>query len=192
MVVLADELLEQFFESDLRESFRLQSVEIEDVSHHGQPTGFLGLGGLLSTIVTEDNKKIFNRFTDEIGKTIGKHQVMHRPSIGRIDRKVALEEPKARESLLPPTPRLHVSLPRSPSPAGSFSGKEKEKQGLLGAPSPLTPTPSSPVINPIKFAVLERTPFAIDEAREDGESDDEDTSAAGGEDDAEVMDEVRG
>ncbi|EJD43712.1 TBC-domain-containing protein [Auricularia subglabra TFB-10046 SS5] len=185
MVVLADELLEQFFEMDLRESFRLEPVEIEDVSHHGQPSGFLGLGGLLSTIVTEDNKKIFNKFTDEIGKTIGKHQVMHRPSIGRIDRRQALEEPKARESLLPP--RLQISTSRSTSPAPGAAA-DREKQGLLRAPSPAAQTPASPVVNPIKFAVLERTPFAIDEAHGDGDTDDDDVSAASVDD--EVMDEV--
>jgi hypothetical protein len=71
MVVLADEILESFFESDLTSSFRLEPVPEAQVPQ--QKTGFLG--GLMSAIVTDDNLKIFNRFTDEVGKTIGKHQV---------------------------------------------------------------------------------------------------------------------
>lgn len=71
MVVLADEILESFFETDLSASFRLEPVV--DIPLAQSNSGFLG--GFLSNIVTDDNKKIFNRFTDEIGKTIGKHQV---------------------------------------------------------------------------------------------------------------------
>ena len=71
MVVLADEILESFFETDLSASFRLESVI--DVPLPPSNSGFFG--GLLSSIVTDDNKKIFHRVTDEIGKTIGKHQV---------------------------------------------------------------------------------------------------------------------
>lgn len=71
MVVLADEILESFFETDLSASFRLENVVVQ-VPLPQTNSGFLG--GLFSSIVTDDNKKIFNRFTDEIGKTIGKHQ----------------------------------------------------------------------------------------------------------------------
>lgn len=71
MVVLADEILESFFETDLSSSFRLTFVE--EVPLPDSNSGFLG--GLLSGIVTADNKRLFNRLTDEIGKTIGRHQV---------------------------------------------------------------------------------------------------------------------
>lgn len=55
----------------------------------------------------------------------------------------------------------------------------------------IAPTPTSPFINPAKFVVLERTPFAIDEAGDDEDDDMESHDAAtGGEDDARVMDEV--
>ena len=71
MVVLADEILESFFETDLSSSFRLERAPDAEV-----PLGSAGLlGDLWSTIATDSNKKIFNTFTDEIGKTIGKHQV---------------------------------------------------------------------------------------------------------------------
>lgn len=71
MVVLADEVLESFFETDLSESFKLHPLpEMElPVSNSGL------LGDLWSSIATDNNKKMFNMFTDEIGKTIGKHQV---------------------------------------------------------------------------------------------------------------------
>lgn len=71
MVVLADEILESFFETDLSASFRLDPVtELELPA----PNSGL-LGDFWSTIATDNNKKMFNMFTDEIGKTIGKHQV---------------------------------------------------------------------------------------------------------------------
>jgi len=71
MVVLADEVLESFFETDLSSSFRLERLPDAEV-----PLASAGLlGDLWSTIATDSNKKIFNTFTDEIGKTIGKHQV---------------------------------------------------------------------------------------------------------------------
>jgi TBC1 domain family member 8/9 len=72
MVVLADEILESFFETDLSASFRLSLVsELEMPLPSG---GFLG--DLWSNIATDSNKKIFNKFTDELGKSIGKHQVI--------------------------------------------------------------------------------------------------------------------
>lgn len=71
MVVLADEVLESFFETDLSASFRLELVPEMEL-----PASNSGLlGDIWSTIATDSNKKIFNKFTDEIGKTIGKHQV---------------------------------------------------------------------------------------------------------------------
>lgn len=71
MVVLADELLESFFESDLAESFQIETVP--DLQEPQASRGFLG--GLFSAFVTDDNKKILNKLSDEVGKTIGKHQV---------------------------------------------------------------------------------------------------------------------
>jgi hypothetical protein len=71
MVVLADEVLESFFETDLSASFRLEPAP--DVDLPASSSGLLG--DIWSNIATVDNKKIFHKFTDEIGKTIGKHQV---------------------------------------------------------------------------------------------------------------------
>jgi hypothetical protein len=72
MVVLADELLESFFETDLAASFQFDGLP--DIQAQQPKGGFLG--GLLSTFVTDDNKKMFNKFSDEVGKTFGKHQVL--------------------------------------------------------------------------------------------------------------------
>ena len=71
MVVLADEILESFFETDLSASFRLEPVRDMDIP----PLSGGLLGDLWSSIATDGNKKIFNKVTDEIGKTIGRHQV---------------------------------------------------------------------------------------------------------------------
>jgi hypothetical protein len=71
MVVLAEEVLESFFETDLSASFRLEPVPDWEFS---LPSGGL-LGDIWSSIATDGNKKIFHKVTDEIGKTIGKHQV---------------------------------------------------------------------------------------------------------------------
>ena len=71
MVVLADEILESFFETDFSATFRLEPVPLQEIPNTN--TGLLG--GLWHNIANDDNRRIFNRFTDEIGKTIGKHQV---------------------------------------------------------------------------------------------------------------------
>jgi len=196
MVVLADEILESFFETDLSASFRLEHV---DTTVPASNSGFLG--GLLSSIVTDDNKKFFNRFTDEIGKTIGKHQVVHRPSIGR---QMQLQEPKARESLLTPTMR------RSPSKSSlttiETSGTEKSAStssqslapsttasslDILDKTLPATPSLPSPLphVSFANAALMERTAFAIDSVKDEEEEEDA-TFGIGGDDDDQMMDEV--
>jgi len=197
MVVLADEILESFFETDLSASFRLEHV---DTTVPASNSGFLG--GLLSSIVTDDNKKFFNRFTDEIGKTIGKHQVVHRPSIGR---QMQLQEPKARESLLTPTMR------RSPSKSSlttiETSGTEKSAStssqslapsttasslDILDKTLPATPSLPSPLphVSFANAALMERTAFAIDSVKDEEEEEEDATFGIGGDDDDQMMDEV--
>lgn len=74
MVVLADEILESFFETDLSQSFQLNPLpELDLPLPSANASGFLG--DLWSSIATDSNKKMFNMFTDELGKSIGKHQV---------------------------------------------------------------------------------------------------------------------
>ncbi|CCM02603.1 uncharacterized protein FIBRA_04706 [Fibroporia radiculosa] len=195
MVVLADEILESFFETDFCSTFRLEPVPLELPSSNSSL-----LGGIWSNIASDDNKKIFHSFTDQIGRTIGKHQVYHRPAIGKY---TALEEPKARESLLTPTMRRSASK-------GSLATTELEDTASLmtststlslsaSAPSQIN-VESPPSISRAEFspmpsmfqaaaqaaAYMERTPFAIDDAKDEDE-DLEDESEV--EDDG-VMDEV--
>lgn len=198
MVVLADEILEAFFETDLSASFRLEPVVEIPIP---QSNSFFG--GLLSNIITDDNKRIFNRFTDEIGKTIGKHQVVHRPSIGR---QMQLQEPKARESLLTPAMRRSTSRTSlattetavtattstsSLTPPSSLNFTDKDK--MLPAPPtpntadmPLSPLPHVSVAN---AALMERQTFAIDSALDDDDEED-DTFGIGDDEDDQVLDEV--
>ena len=75
MVVLAEEVLESFFETDLSESFKLHPLPDNELS----PANSGLLGDIWSSIASDNNKKMFHLFTDEIGKTIGKHQVNSRP-----------------------------------------------------------------------------------------------------------------
>ncbi|PCH44470.1 TBC-domain-containing protein [Wolfiporia cocos MD-104 SS10] len=189
MVVLADEILESFFETDFCSTFRLEPVPLELPSSN---SGLLG--GIWQNITSDDNRKIFNNFTDQIGRTIGKHQVYHRPAIGKY---TSLEEPKARESLLTPTMRrppskssltatessASVSTPTASTPTSSQVGVE--------SPSTSVSTEFSPMPSMLQAAAqaavyMERTPFAIDDAK-DEEEDTEDESLT--EDDG-VMDEV--
>jgi hypothetical protein len=53
MVVLADELLEGFFDSDLASSFQLDDTEVEDYHKaHQKPDTILG--GLMNLVVTNE------------------------------------------------------------------------------------------------------------------------------------------
>jgi TBC1 domain family member 8/9 len=193
MVVLADEILESFFETDLSASFKLESVP--DLELPTSSGGFLE--DLWSNIATEDNKKIFHKLSDELGKTIGKHQVVYRPRIGRYTK---LEEPKARESL--------VSSASKSTFASSSSDTLLEKSSIQDSSSTLTVDamaaqekgPGSalsstfspmPHVKAVNAALMERTPFAIDDAGDDDDDDDDsDLDIVHGEDDDQVMDEV--
>ncbi|KZT07569.1 TBC-domain-containing protein [Laetiporus sulphureus 93-53] len=194
MVVLADEILESFFEADFTSTFRLEPVPLDIPNSNASL-----LGGIWSNITSDDNRKIFNSVTDQIGKTIGKHQVYHRPAIGKY---ASLEEPKARESLLTPTMRHSTSK-------GSLKTADSSTEVSVSSPTSTTLTATSsnmnieppessvstefsPMPNMIQAAAnaaayMERTPFAIDDAK-DEEDDTEDES--GMEEDDSVMDEV--
>ncbi|KAG6878283.1 hypothetical protein C0993_009641 [Termitomyces sp. T159_Od127] len=192
MVVLADEILESFFETDLSNSFQLEVIPDAEV-----PISSSGLlGDLWSTIATDSNKKIFNMFTDEIGKTIGKHQVIQRPSIGRYTK---LEEPKARESLLSPSMRkpsakADIEGPTSPSTSSlalsSSSTLAVDVKAHLSKDLPSIPQSAtlSPMVQVVNARLLERTPFAIDDAKDDDEESEGELDV--NDNDDRVMDEV--
>ncbi|KAH7885777.1 rab-GTPase-TBC domain-containing protein [Phlebopus sp. FC_14] len=174
MVVLADEVLESFFETDLSASFRLEPVP--DLELPTTSSGFLG--DLWSNIATVDNKKIFHKFSDELGKTIGKHQVIYRPTIGRFTK---LEEPKARESLLPASDTDTLAT----SSSSTLTIDANATRDHVPASATFSPMPHVQAVN---AAFMERTPFAIDDAGDD--DDDSDLDMVHGEDDDQVMDEV--
>ncbi|KAI0332762.1 TBC-domain-containing protein [Cubamyces sp. BRFM 1775] len=197
MVVLADEILESFFETDFSATFRLEPVPLQEIPNTN--TGLLG--GLWHNIANDDNRRIFNRFTDEIGKTIGKHQVFTRPAIGKY---TALEEPKARESLLTPTMRRSASkaslsstgeTPTSES-SPSVSASVPETSSTLSVDNaPTVSSATSAEFSPMPSmfhaaanaaALMERTPFAIDDAKDDEDESDIETDV----EDDDVMDEV--
>ncbi|KIO20021.1 hypothetical protein M407DRAFT_82029 [Tulasnella calospora MUT 4182] len=183
MVVLADEILESFFDSDLSASFRFDepAAPLPD-----EPTGLLG--GLMSTILTKENKNLFNRVADEIGKTIGKHQVDQRPAIGKLGKELALQEPKPRETLLTPRQRSASSgaAPSASSPEPSTLSSQSLPNVSQLSLSERTPVPPVTPLIPTTI-VMERQTFAIDAAKDDDEEEDS-MYAIGGDDD--VMDEV--
>lgn len=185
MVVLADEVLESFFETDLSASFKLEPLPDLELPTSGG--GFLE--DLWSNIATEDNKKIFHKLSDELGKTIGKHQVIYRPTIGRYTK---LEEPKAREPLISPASKSTVVSNSSDTLATSQSSSSTLTIDAIadnGPGSALSSTFSPlPHVKAVNAAFMERTPFAIDDAGDD--DDDSDLDMVHGEDDDQVMDEV--
>ena len=211
MVVLADEILESFFETDFSNTFRLEPVPLMELPNANASL----LGGIWQNIATDDNRKIFNKLSDELGRAVGRHQVFTRPAIGKY---TSLEEPKARESLLTPTMRRsasRASLTSSPSdatiPMSASSGPGQAagvvpaistSPSTLGAvlaagadsavpPSAvdgLSPMPSMFQAAANAAALMERTPFAIDDAKDDDDESDDESD----EDDVDdgVMDEV--
>ncbi|KIJ55489.1 hypothetical protein M422DRAFT_24063 [Sphaerobolus stellatus SS14] len=177
MVVLADELLESFFESDLSASFQFETIP--DPQLPQKQGGFLG--GLLSAFVTDDNKKMFNKLSDEVGKTIGRHQVTHRPSIG----KTKSQDSHAWESILSSSAR---SVPRSTSTSTLRSSPSTSSLTAVSEANLSASAAKLPDLIQVANAVThqERRAFAIDEAKDDDDMDND----TGAEDDAGVMDEV--
>ncbi|EJU03585.1 TBC-domain-containing protein [Dacryopinax primogenitus] len=174
MVVLADELLESFFDTDFSATFKLDIYPGPESP--SESTGLIaGIGGLLSNLITDENKKTLNRFADEFGKSIGRHQVTYRPAIGKVDRDMALQEPKTRESLLSPQIR-----DRSMS-SGSLTSGASSTSLAASTSEPLTPGLLPPQLPTIP-ALPERTPFAIDEVQDDDEDeeDEDDLVVTGG------------
>ncbi|KAF8269656.1 TBC-domain-containing protein [Lactarius quietus] len=199
MVVLADEVLESFFETDLSTSFRLEPVPLMELPPSN--SGFLG--GLWSNIATDNNVKLFHKLTDEVGKTIGRHQVIHKPSIGRY---TSIEDTRPRESLLTPAMRTSssgtASIAESSHPeVETEKAAEKAAEALGAADTHLPLDPMSPGgVDPITQAtiaanaLMERTHFAIDDAGDESDDDDDDESDESDEEseyeDVDVLDEV--
>ncbi|TXT07246.1 hypothetical protein VHUM_03416 [Vanrija humicola] len=191
MVVLADELLENFFGNDLAASFRLDDAEQEDYHQtHAKPDGLLG--GLVNLVVNDENKSRFNRLADGIGSALGKHAEWRKPSLSKADPNApAPIEVRARESLLTPSQK---NRDRSASQASLVSNKTSassstvntvntESRGGL-ADVEARYREESEMVRAAQEAVMHRPNFAIDAI---GDSDDEGEAP---DDDGSVMDEV--
>ncbi|KAG8859989.1 hypothetical protein FRB91_005316 [Serendipita sp. 411] len=210
MVVLADPLLEAFFDVDLPRSFKLAPAEDSSGPRSQLGLGLLGnVGGFFSQFVTEDNKKIFNSFVDDMGKAIGKHQVVQRPSINQGERNALLQEPlhsttrhlqkiKTQGSSETSTPSA-ISTPNSASQSAT-SLQPKTPPVVATSPtmkpSPITPSPYPDIsllakANAAAAAVMEnRQAFKIDEVGDEDDLDEGEIGELGGEDDDHMMSEV--
>ncbi len=173
MVVLADELLESFFNADLAGSFRLEPTPDNYHTTHKQPDSLVG--GLMNLVLTNENKSRFNKFADGIGSALGRHTEWRMPSIGKPEA-AQQAEVKARESLLSPAQKeqQRVRSPTTMSTASMESTATTERQVRE----------DQDILRAAQEAVMHRPNFAIDAI---GDSDGEDDGA---EDDEGVMDEV--
>lgn len=197
MVILADELLEGFFDTDLARSFQLEAVAGEYHVNHAKSDGIVG--GLMNMVMTNENKSRFNRLADGLGSALGRHTEWRKPAIGKSDPTHATSDVQARESLLNPAQQEQQRLrsPSNPSPSTFQS-----VQDTLPAP-PRARAPSTSSTNTIEAvtkvreeadmlraaqeAINHRPNFAIDAI---GDSDEEDETEQAGEDEEGVMDEV--
>nr|XP_018265399.1 GTPase activating protein [Kwoniella dejecticola CBS 10117]OBR87557.1 GTPase activating protein [Kwoniella dejecticola CBS 10117] len=204
MVVLADELLENFFANDLTASFQLEQTEDEDYHQAHQRSEGL-LGGLMNLVVTNENKNRLNRLADGFGAALGKHAEWRKPSLGKSSGTDPTLTPssssdlKARESLLTPAQQAgQIQRPTiSPGSSRTRSSSAVSQTSIKTTDTTGTNTPDdkrsladvemryreeSQMVKAAQEAVMHRPNFAIDAI---GDSDDE-----GGEDDEGVMDEV--
>ncbi|CAK9780962.1 TBC-domain-containing protein [Cutaneotrichosporon oleaginosum] len=189
MVVLADELLEQFFEHSLTESFQLEDTEEEDYHKtHAKPDGLLG--GLVNLVYTDENKSRFNRLADGIGSALGKHAEWRKPSLSKADPMApAPVETRARESLLTPSQRARARSASQASQASIKTTASASTTNTMDKPSSLADVEmryreESEMVRAAQEAVMHRPNFAID-AIGDSDGEEEEDGADDG-----VMDEV--
>ncbi|KAJ9103840.1 hypothetical protein QFC21_002302 [Naganishia friedmannii] len=188
MVILADELLEDFFSTDLAASFQLEPSQGEyHVNHAKQETL---VGGLMNMVMTNENKSRFNRLADGIGSALGRHTEWRKPAIGKTDPVHATTDVQTRESLLNPAQMGEAQRKRSSSIVSTATTatvqttvstksaeqrvekqQEKEKDMIKAA----------------QEAVMHRPNFAIDAI---GDSSDPEGDDQGGAEDEGIMDEV--
>ncbi|KAH9812374.1 hypothetical protein DFH28DRAFT_1061793 [Melampsora americana] len=163
MCVLADELLESFFETDFTNSWKLASDLIVSptsstlIKNSNMLTDLVPesinqkadefFSGLKNRFLTEDNKHMFYKFADEVGKKLDIPKVDQKlPSIGKLDN--AMTPIKDRESLLPTnmissffgggkTGQPSTSSPSSPSLRTKDLGSSADHDSHI-PPSPLS------------------------------------------------------
>ncbi|GHJ83929.1 hypothetical protein NliqN6_0331 [Naganishia liquefaciens] len=179
MVILADELLEGFFSTDLAASFQLEPSEGEyHVTHAKQDTL---VGGLMNMVLTNENKTRFNRLADGIGSAIGRHAEWRKPAIGKLDPVHATTDVQTRESLLNPA-QIEAQRKRSSSVVSSTT---VQTTASTKSAEIVPQEREKDMIKAAQEAVMHRPNFAIDAI---GDSDPEDDP--GGAEEEGIMDEV--
>lgn len=111
--------------------------------------------------------------------------MIHRPSIGRYTK---LEEPKAQESLLVRRSSSKSSLLTTGSSATLAPSTVSVNTPAVDGAGPSPSFSPFPMVSAANAALMERTPFAIDDAGDDDDSDDDSDRP---DDDDQVLDEVR-
>ncbi|GAA5950368.1 hypothetical protein JCM3765_004522 [Sporobolomyces pararoseus] len=189
MCILADALLEDFFESDLTASWRLEVLVPEDKP---KPQTIAGgwWRGIVNAVTTDENKERFNRLADEVGKRLDIQTVEQRPSIGKLDAASAAIEPTARDQLfstsnrkkapppaaLPPTPDAVNPLSAAAMRMPAYPSQENpwaEEKSSFTASSPQVGGGGGALdidVQALAQQAMQRPQFTIDEATEaDGE-----------------------
>lgn len=142
MCVLADPLLEDFFESDLTNSWQLEILIPEEKP---KPAGAGGWwGGIVSSVLTDENKERFNSLADAVGKRLDIQTIESRPAIGKFDAAAAAIEPTARDSLFSTAPRTPKSGTggASPVPGQATASETANPLSAAAMRQPAYPPPS--------------------------------------------------
>lgn len=139
MCVLADPLLEDFFESDLTNSWQLEILIPEEKP---KPAGAGGWwGGLVSSVLTDENKERFNSLADAVGKKLDIQTIEARPAIGKFDAAAAAIEPTARDSLFSTAPRTPRTGGASPVPGQTSAAEASNPLSAAAMRQPAYPPP---------------------------------------------------
>ncbi|SCV68775.1 BQ2448_896 [Microbotryum intermedium] len=208
MCVLADPLLEDFFESDLTASWRLEILLAEDQPK--QAKGAVGgwWGGIVSAVMTDENKERINRIADEVGKRLDIQTVEQRPSIGKLDAAAAAIEPTARDSLFSTSTATKTSAAKNTTPAAvvesapAVNPLSAAAMRMPAYPPVMNPWANEPATTKVgtptreidvqdlaRQVAEERTQFADDQFVIDNEGE-EDADLGGGEIDGDLMNQV--
>lgn len=216
MVVLADELLESFFSEDLQSSWHLEPLT-EDVPPPKATGATGRFANFVGSFMTDENKEFLGKLADDIGKRLDIQQVEQKPSLGRLSGAAAMQEPQERATLLSTSKTKSPRLPVSPIPSvhDALASEGPSRSGQdhhFGADTGLSPAPINAVLSPSsitaaaedaiiekvlpnapKESVLglgimdERPRFAIDDAGDDQDLEDDDDLLTNDEDDKALL-----
>ncbi|KAK4058097.1 hypothetical protein OIO90_000836 [Microbotryomycetes sp. JL221] len=146
MCILADSLLEEFFEADLTNSWRLEVLIPDEKPKQSGATGAVGgwLGGIVSAVMTDENKERFNKLADAVGKQLDIQTIEQRPSIGKMDAAAAAIEPQARDSLFSTSTSTASKKPVSSSVSSHATAEQLNPLSAAAMRMPAYPAPNNP------------------------------------------------